>query len=271
MLKGLKKLLLGSVVLAGLPFETDVTQYVYRSKKVKNAITFVVLSDLHGQSYGEHMKTLIDLVKMENPDIILLPGDLFDEYSEDESAWDLIQALQDYPMFYVTGNHEEKREDLEEIKKKLKENHVCVLEKESVVVTVEGTSLEIGGIPCRRVESDYTVEEVNAIFHTDNYRILLSHRPHWVNLYQQVQCDWVISGHAHGGQWCIPMTHIGLGAPQQGFLPKYTKGVHPLGDKHLLISRGLVRHYHYIPRLFNNPEVVVLKIQPKYDKVPIPG
>ena len=147
MLKGLKKLLMGSVVLAGLPFETDVTQYVYRSKKVKNAITFVVLSDLHGQSYGEHMKTLIDLVKMENPDIILLPGDLFDEYSKDESAWDLIKGLQDYPMFYVTGNHEEKREDLEEIKKKLKENHVTVLEKESVVVTVEGTSLEIGGIP----------------------------------------------------------------------------------------------------------------------------
>lgn len=267
----LGRLLLGAVAIAGLPFGIDVTQYVYQTKKVFFPIRFVILSDLHGQSFNDDMNELINLVKAENPDVILLPGDLFDEYSNDENAWKLLDGLKEYPRFYVTGNHEERRDDIHELIDHLKEVGVTVLSKNSQVIRIHNTDIEIAGIPCRKQESDYTKEEINQIFTSNHYRILLSHRPHWVNLYKELNCDWIISGHAHGGQWCIPFTHIGLGAPQQGFLPQYTSGVHNLEDKHLLISRGLVRHYHYLPRLYNNPEIVVLTLKPKFNQVPIPG
>lgn len=261
----------GLAVLAGYPYDTDVTHYEFVTPKVKKPVTFVILSDLHGQTYGKGMQELIQLVKDQNPDAILIPGDLFDEFSKDTNAFQLLDGLQEYPIFYSTGNHEEHRDDVYEIKQRLQEHHVNVLNGTSQVITLQGTTFEIGGIPSRKRETSYTVVEVNRTFHTDHYRILLSHRPHWVHLYKEIQSDWIISGHAHGGQWCIPFITIGLGAPQQGFLPAYVRGIHKLGKNRLLISRGLVRHYHYLPRLFNNPEVVVLTMKPKVDKVPIPG
>lgn len=266
----LGRLVLGALAVAGLPFGTDVTQYVYQTRKVFFPIRFVVLSDLHGQLYNDNMQELINLVKAENPDVILLPGDLFDEYSKDDNAFKLLDGLKKYPRIYVTGNHEERREDIRELINHLKEMGVTVLSKDSVVLRVYNTDIEIGGIPCRKEETDYTVEEVNQIFKTNHCRILLSHRPHWTSLYSKIDCDWIISGHAHGGQWCIPFTNIGLGAPQQGILPKYTSGVHALNHNHLLISRGLVRHYHHIlPRLYNNPEIVVLTLKPKMNRIPV--
>jgi len=86
------------------------------------------------------------------------------------------------------------------------------------------------------------------------YRILMCHHPEYRDRYlKNMPIDLVLSGHAHGGQICL--FGQGLFAPGQGFLPKYTSGIHG----NLIISRGLSNTGGSIPRLFNPTEIVYIE------------
>ena len=98
------------------------------------------------------------------------------------------------------------------------------------------------------------------LFRHRGYRILLSHRHHFESFYRDVDCDLVISGHAHGGQWRIPFLHRGLYAPQSGLFPHHTEGMFKNGDHLMMVSRGLNRSAHGIMRLYNNPELVFIDL-----------
>ena len=68
----------------------------------------------------------------------------------------------------------------------------------------------------------------------------------------------MLSGHAHGGQVIIPFVG-GLVAPNQGFFPEYTEGIHEINNTKMIISRGLGNSI--IPIRVNNlPELVVIKL-----------
>ena len=133
------------------------TRYTIDSDKITGRVKIVVVADFHGCRYGEHSEPILKIILEENPDVVLLCGDIYD----DELPFD-------------------------------KSN------------------------------------------------------------------DLVISGHAHGGQVRIPyLLNSGLFAPDQGFFPKYTTGIHELNSRtSLLISRGLAKESTRVPRFFNNPEIL---------------
>lgn len=249
------------IVGAGLPYRFDVTRYTILTPKVKQAIRLVVLADVHNTSYGEHMERLVNLVKEENPDLILFPGDLFQEEGNNQNSYTLLKELSDYTMFFSNGNHEEKRRDLDQVLEQAKQDSFYVVNNRALLVHADETELEIGGIQSKE---RYTPQQVNNLFQNDCFRILLSHRPERMSLYEQLDCDLTICGHAHGGQWCIPRTRIGAFAPNQGLLPEYIYGLHEAGKNNVIISRGITWHYHGIPRLYNNPELVVITLEPKH-------
>ena len=248
----------GAVAAAGLSRGTDVTVYRETTGRISGTVRIAVLSDLHGRKLTDaEMK----LLKQEEPDLILIPGDLFDFYDRrDARALELVDVLKDYPVFYATGNHELERGDEDTLKELLQEHGVHVLSDCAETVVVGDSVVEIGGYDCRWTEKDCSPRAVNQMFHTGHYRILMSHRPHWISLYNAVNCDLVISGHAHGGQWRIPFTQQGICSPQQGLFPKYTSGLHHLHHSDLIISRGLSHSYHGIPRLYNSPEIVIVEL-----------
>ena len=254
----------GTAVWNGLPRgRIDVTFQNIPSKKVKDWVRAVIIADLHDDDYGEKMERLTDKIFPLEPDLVLIPGDLCGEKTSDVHSFALLEALKDYPVVYSTGNHEEHRPDLPDLLRELKARGALVPEQESFLFQKGSTRLEILSLPCLKKEEYYTAGEINEKFRTDNYRILLSHRPNWQNLYKDVDCDLVISGHAHGGQWHIPGTRQGLIAPSFEFFPKYTEGVHDVNGRKLLISRGMTEKTHGIFRLYNNPELVVLDLGPE--------
>lgn len=250
------------VVAAGLPYRTVVTEYTLCDPRIVTPLKIVILSDYHNDRSDQGTEALGKRVREMNPDLILMPGDMAEEHNHQERTFLLLRELAGIPMFYCTGNHEEFRWDLTQLKERFREHGVTVLDEKSCVFHCGDTALEIGGISCRLEMEHFTPEEINDLFHTDHYRILLSHKPNWHELYRQLDCDLVVCGHAHGGQWHIPVVNIPIAAPSQGLFPKNTEGIHELGRVSMLISRGLVRHYHGIPRLFNDPEIVVLHLCP---------
>ena len=143
------KLLFGPIVYAlykGWPYHIDITRYELLTPKVKTPVKFVVIADVHDTYYGDRMEQIVDIVHSENPDFIVLPGDLCQENTDNLNSFKLLEELKDYPMFYCTGNHEEERKDLASVKNELRKRKVNVLESNTITLQIEDTLLEIGEI-----------------------------------------------------------------------------------------------------------------------------
>ena len=86
----------------------------------------------------------------------------------------------------------------------------------------------------------------------DGYRLLMCHHPESYDLVEPY-ADLIVAGHAHGGQWRF--FSRGIFAPNQGFLPRYTKGQYG----NMIVSAGLT-NTTWVPRLFNPTELVIVEL-----------
>lgn len=262
----MNKILIGIVFtllllfVCGLPYKINVTHYKI-PKNTKKKLKIGVIADLHCRTYGHKQKKIIDILKKENVDLVIIPGDLFDVGRKYEYSFDLVDGLKGIPTFFSSGNHDTYLKQMEEFRTKLKEKGVTVLEDTETITNINGQEIEIVGCCDHGRNMLYTAKQLSDMFHTNSLRILISHRPEFMDVYQDVNCDLIVCGHAHGGQWRIPFTHQGIYAPRVGFLPKYTEGIHNFGNTNVVISRGLASGNPYIPRLYNNPEIVIVEIQ----------
>ena len=90
------------------------------------------------------------------------------------------------------------------------------------------------------------------------YKILLCHHPEYWSFLRSRKLDLVLSGHAHGGQFRLPLIG-GLYAPGQGLFPKLTHGLHDGG--HMMVSRGM-SNGAFAPRINNPYELIILTLEP---------
>lgn len=227
------------------------------------------LSDLHDAKFGKGHERVVERVKSAKPDVIFITGDFIDGNRYDlKQSLQLIEKIKDVaPIYYVTGNHEISTNDVARIKDSLQKLGVRVLSDQAERIrSAQNESILIGGIEdplSSTLADEVAVEE--AIQHAfkgyskNEFRILLSHRPEFWDLYVKDKIDVTFSGHAHGGQFRIP-GFGGMIAPGQGFLPKITEGVHEKEGSQLVVSRGLGNSVLPI-RLFNPPEIIVVTLR----------
>lgn len=270
-----KRLLLGACIalpllvgLAGLDSRLKVTEYTVQSEKVTAPVRLALLTDLHSCDYGQAQQELLEAVTAQEPDLVLLCGDIVDDGPEmpEERALFTVEALtRQWPTYYVSGNHEYRTGRADEIKQLLRQRGAVVLAGDCVQVTAAGQRLQLCGVDDPAV-GEYAwqsqLEQVSSALEEGIFSVLLSHRPERVENYQGRGFDLVLTGHAHGGQWRLPGLDVGLIAPNQGLLPKYASGVHTLGTTRMVVSRGLARESTRIPRLYNPPELVMVVLQP---------
>lgn len=88
--------------------------------------------------------------------------------------------------------------------------------------------------------------------------ILLSHRPEHARLYDELGVDLALVGHAHGGQVRLPLIGAVV-APNQGMLPKYTRGVYRVGGCTMVVSTGLGTSSYRL-RMLCPPELVLVTL-----------
>lgn len=84
-----------------------------------NEIKIIHLSDLHCKSFGENQKYIINKIKKEKPDIIAFTGDLIDsrKYDEMPSLELMKELVKISPVYYVTGNHEWRYDNVDYLQK----------------------------------------------------------------------------------------------------------------------------------------------------------
>lgn len=254
----------------------DVTD---RKKKVRD-INIVFLTDLHSNSYGKYNSKLVQEIQNQNPDMILIGGDMLIKSPEPkiEIPVALIKELVKIaPVYYANGNHEKKvmeyweesRERFLAYKGQLEQMGVHYLIDASEHIQINGRQIEIIGL-------DLDLEHYRKIWHkstlnteelsdkipsrssNEEYRILMAHNPQYFQLYSQMDVDLVVSGHIHGGMIILPFLG-GMIAPNLRIFPKYDFGQFRLGNATMVLSKGLGMHSFQI-RLFNIPEISVIKI-----------
>lgn len=255
-----------------------VSKYQVSSEKIPtefDGFCIVQVSDLHCAEFGEGNTRLFSLIKEAKPDIIVITGDLFDSRRKNSEigASFASEAYKIAPTYFVTGNHEFANDDFDILESLLSDAGVFVLRNSSVPILRGDKSITITGIDDPHVmlealrSEEITVDAVltdelsAALNGVNDYSVLLAHRPQYIDKYTEYGADLVFSGHAHGGQFRLPLIG-GLYAPGQGIFPKYTEGVHQHGDTVMVVSRGLGRS-SFPFRLGNPPELVIVTLESK--------
>ena len=229
------------------------------------------VSDLHNDEFGKDNIKLLKLIENADPDIIAVTGDIIDSYTTDvEIALSFMgKAQQIAPCYYVNGNHEGRvPDDYQTLKEGLEACGVTVLENESLLLEKAGKCIRLIGVSDPGFETDYLYGDTEGVMRrhlteliaaSENFNLLLSHRPELLGVYADFNVDLVLSGHAHGGQFRLPFVG-GLYAPNQGLMPEIDAGLYTEDNTKLIVSRGIGNSLFPF-RLNNRPEVILVTLE----------
>lgn len=243
--------------------------YTVVSPKLTAEVRLAVVTDFHS---SDNADDVVAMVASCAPDAVLMVGDLFDDDTQNrptERTLSLMRQLSAlYPCYYVSGNHEAWTGEMDALYQQTEEAGVTVLRMSSGVLTVRGQRIALCGVPdpyemvfSGAPDTEEQIRQAMENVDSADFTVLLAHRPELLAKYAQFPLDLVVSGHAHGGQVRIPGVLNGLYAPNQGWFPKLAGGAYTQDGTTLIVSRGLAVRTR-LPRIFNRPEVVLVRCVP---------
>lgn len=261
--------ILVALALIALDERLILRTYTVASPKLTAEVRLAVVTDFHS---SDNADDVVAMVASCAPDAVLLVGDLFDDDTQNrptERTLSLMRQLSaQYPCYYVSGNHEAWTGEMDALYQQTEEAGVTVLRMSSGVLTVRGQRIALCGIPdpyemvfSGAPDTEEQLRQALEDVDSADFTVLLAHRPELLAKYAQFPLDLVVSGHAHGGQVRIPGVLNGLYAPNQGWFPKLAGGAYTQDGTTLIVSRGLAVRT-WLPRIFNRPEVVLVRCVP---------
>lgn len=277
--------ILGVLVLAALWVALyDSNRFVVKElevsdPRIRKQARAVVIADLHNKQYGKDNESLLQAIREQKPDFILIAGDILTAAPGKtmKPALDFLKALaEEYPVYYGNGNHEhrlklypetygcmaqEYAEGLHEIGiEPLVNSHVFLAELGVSVYGAEIHRKYYRRLRIPNMEEDY-LSKILGQADPSVYTVLLAHNPDYFPQYAGWGADLTISGHVHGGVVRVPFWGKGVISPGMLFFPKFDGGIFRQGKAVMLLSRGL--GMHTIPiRIFNPGELWVVTFRP---------
>lgn len=244
--------------------------------RIKKPCRAVLLTDLHNKRYGKNNEKLLAAIRGQNPDFILVAGDLITARPKAnlEPALQLLRNLaKEYPIYYGNGNHEHRIRLYPEVYGDMAQRYDKELKKTGITPMINShVKLPQYGITIYGAEIDkyfykrFKVGNMKQAYlsgvlgqaSADCHTVLLAHNPDYFPQYAQWGADLVLSGHVHGGIMRVPFWGKGVLSPAIRLFPKYDGGIFQEGKTVMVLSRGLGTHT--IPfRLFNPAELWVLE------------
>lgn len=226
-----------------------------------DGIKIVHISDIHYKRIinKDFLDKITKEINLINPDIIIFTGDLIDRNSTlKETDIDILKEFlknlnAKYGKYSVIGNHDYII-NIEQLRNIYTSSGFMLLENNyDLIYSKNNNTIYIGGIST----GNFNEEDINnMIIEDDIYKILIFHEPDFVNEFQNINADLLLSGHSHNGQVNIPLL-------KKYFLPKnatkYYKEYYNINGKDLFISSGIgVSRYNF--RLFNPPKINFYRI-----------
>jgi predicted MPP superfamily phosphohydrolase len=217
--------------------------------------TALLISDIHlGNINGiRFARRITSLAQRLNPDVVFIPGDLFDGTKADPAmiAAPFFELAPPLGVFFASGNHEEFG-GATHYSEALKHAGFRVLDTECTTVDglrILGVPYEVSNYPMRLTQflTRFRLNEGSA-------SILLQHVPTRLPIVEQAGVSLQLSGHTHGGQ-VFPFSWITRRA-----FGKFTYGLQRFGALQVITSSG-VGTWGPPMRVGTHPEVVLITFQ----------
>jgi len=239
------------IIVVDIFFEVNfpkINEVSLESDKVKEDIRIIQISDLHDKIIRDDF---IEAIKNQNPDFIVITGDLIDRRTSDyNNVYSFIEKLAPFPIYCISGNHDLSHKDIAKFNQELSKRGVIVLNEKS-------TSYK--GIDLYGFEYYSSFNNLQA--KEDVFSLALVHNPMDI-IEKDTTFDLILSGHTHGGQVRLPFVGA-IFIPGQGLFAKYDKGLFQINEKtKLYIDSGLGNTFLPI-RFLNRSQVSLIRIYSK--------
>jgi predicted MPP superfamily phosphohydrolase len=220
----------------------------------------VFLTDIHrGPFFSQkRLEKLVERVNGLQPDLILFGGDYIHRSPEFIPPCFAALGKLHAPLgkFGVLGNHDH-WESAALTRQYAARAGIRLLDNRAVWIYQEGARIRLGGVGdlLRDIsDSRPTLEDVRA----NDFVMLLSHNPDYIETIHDNRIDLVLSGHSHGGQitffgWWAPVSNSYYGEKYRTGLVKtpYTKAV---------ISNGIGTITPPL-RFFARPQIILITLK----------
>jgi hypothetical protein len=214
-----------------------------------------LISDVHlgHVRNGSFLRRLVAKILREEPDAILVAGDLYDGTAIDarRAAEPLNELVAPQGVYFVAGNHEQFGDDSKYLNA-VAAAGVRVLSNEKVEVD----GLQIIGVPYRNATRNGELASVLQDIGLDRDRasILLTHAPDHPEIAEAAGVSLQLSGHTHLGQF-LPWSWMARRIYRQ-----FVYGLSRIGKMQVFTSSGAGTWGPPL-RLGSNPEIVMLRFE----------
>lgn len=223
--------------------------------KNKENTKIVMVSDIHlGYTITKKdLKKFVELINSQNPDLVLIAGDLVDRsirpLIEEKMHEELNLLKTKLGVYAILGNHEYIN-NLKQSKEFIENTTINLLRDTSVTINDE---LVIIGRDDRMNSGRKSIQELTENVDKEKILILMDHQPHNLEEAERAGIDLQLSGHTHHGQmWPVNLITKLIYELSFGYLKK--------GNTHYYVSSGLGIWGPRL-RLGSQSEIVVITIK----------
>lgn len=241
----------------------ETAQLVLPSERVGTSpVRIGVLADLQCDRIGDHERRAVVALLAEKPDLILVPGDIFQGSAEEWAEWrePLLELLRTvrapHGVYFVPGDTDGQTA----INTYREQTGWTVMINEVLDVQVRDRRIRIAGLANRG--SFDVARDLERQPGDGDVRIVMSHAPDTVlRLEGDPRIDLVVAGHTHGGQIVVP----GFGPPVTlSHVPREIArgGLHRYEGRPIYVSRGVGLERRQAPRvrLLSPPEISIVTL-----------
>ena len=190
--------------------KTKVVNYEINTDKIEKDMKILLVSDIHVDHIYKnfHIKKIKKIIEKENPDFVLIAGDMMNKANEDYPKYFNIIQERESPIFAVMWNHDVMW-DKETVNKIPENSSITLLKNESTEINW----IQIIWLTDKSIRWETRLDENLEKCNTktnNNFSILITHQPISLEKLKNYPIDLEVAGHTHHGQifWMRKLTEI---------------------------------------------------------------
>lgn len=233
--------------------------------KSSKGLKVLHITDVHVNLLRIGANKVKELIRRENPDVIIMSGDYVEKPVQASIFLDFLQQVKlSNKTFLCLGNHDyytysDNPEGLENFLREIRSMHVEVLINSSVQIEKNSNSYSLIGIDDLR-EGKPDVEKALVGCSPSSTKIAFSHNPDLALKMSGTQADYFFCGHFHGGQIWMPFNLEFILLRKDKLCRRGVKrGLHKINGINAYLNRGLGNVA--VPlRFLSRPEISIYNI-----------